>query len=51
MSTPSRHCIKTGYNNTWYKAREHCQQNSADLIILDDGIDQDFIKNLRYNVN
>lgn len=46
--TQQHHCIKIGdEGKTWNKAREYCEKTEADLVMLDDDSEREFLRNLR----
>jgi hypothetical protein len=46
--TQQHHCIKIeDEDKTWNKAREYCEQSNADLVMLDDDSEREFLRNLR----
>ena len=48
LMTQQHHCIKIeDEGKTWNKAREYCEKSNADLVMLDDDSEREFLRNLR----
>jgi DNA-binding NarL/FixJ family response regulator len=46
--TQQHHCIKIeDEGKTWNNAREYCEKSNADLVMLDDDSEREFLRNLR----
>jgi hypothetical protein len=42
--TQQHHCIKIeDEGKTWNKAREYCEKSNADLVMLDDDSEREFL--------